>query len=51
MKKIRKDEWKELMKLKEMERKKKELEEEIERERRHLFGLQQLEQVSSEKFR
>ena len=46
MKKIRKEEYKELMKLKEMERKKRELEEEIEREKRHLIGLQQLEQVS-----
>ena len=46
MKKIRMEEYKELMKLKEMERKKRELEDEIEREKRHLIGLQQLEQVS-----
>ena len=43
---LRKEEVKEFMKLKEMERKRNEIEEEIEREKRHLMGLQQLEQVS-----
>jgi hypothetical protein len=42
---LRKEEVKEFMKLKEMERKRKEIDEEIEREKRHLFGLKQLEQV------
>ena len=42
---LRKEEVKEFMKLKEMERQKKEIEDQIEREKRHLMGLQQLEQV------
>jgi hypothetical protein len=42
---LRKEEVKERMKLKDMEQKKREIEEQIEREKRHLLALQQLEQV------
>ena len=44
-KKVRQEQAKEMMKLKDMELRKREIEEQIEKERRHLFGLQQLEQV------
>ena len=44
-KKVRQEQAKEMMKMKDMELRKREIEEQIEKERRHLFGLQQLEQV------
>ena len=44
-KKVRQEQAKEMMKLKDMELRKREIEEQSEKERRHLFGLQQLEQV------
>lgn len=43
LQRLKKEEMKELMKLKEMEQRKREIEEEIEREKRHLAALQLIE--------